>query len=101
MGGTIAQIGQGILRVDNMGYISRDGQEPSGEWQVLGAQRFNNFGKPVEYIDFYNLYRINGQWRHQNGKQKFHLVDLDHGSRRVWQSPNHVAYFEELPLFKS
>lgn len=101
MGGTIAQYGRSIYVVDDSGYISAIGQEPSGAWQIIGAERYNNFGKPVEYLDFHNLHRINGQWRYKNGAQKWFLVDLDHGTKRVWRSPIYACYFFPLPTFSS
>ena len=78
------------------GYITYPGwSTPSGQWVCLGAVRFNNFGREVERCIFAELYRLNGQWKHRNGKQKWHVTDLDHGTKRVWMSPDHEGRFSE------
>ena len=62
---------------------------PSSDWRLLGAVRYNNFGHIVERADFSELKNLNGDWQYKNGKQKWHVMDYDHGSKRMWGSPNH------------
>ncbi len=77
------------MPVSETGLITRQGStEFSGEWRLLGAVRINNFGHIVERVSFGGeLLQL--QWLHLNGKQHWHIVDLDHGTKRVWQSPRH------------
>ena len=74
------------------GYIGRNNITPSGEWKVIEAIRFNNFGHEVERISFKDLIYINKDWFYKNGKQKYHVVDYDHGTLRTWMSPKHYIY---------
>ena len=64
---------------------------PSGDWRILGAVRFNNFGRVVERIGWDELAkRANTlDWQYRNGKQKWHVRDWDHGTERVWMNPTH------------
>lgn len=65
---------------------------PSGQWKAIGAFRFNNFGHVVEIIPLETILSDKQlQWFFKNGKQRLHLVDLDHGTRRVWMSPKHYV----------
>jgi len=60
----------------------------SGEWKLLGAVRFNNFGNIVETRNFDgSLLQL--AWQYKNGKQRWHVMDLDHGTTRVWMNPRH------------
>ena len=64
--------------------------EPSGEWRIVGAVLFNNFGHIVARAYFKDITAGNiTEWQYKNGKQKWHIVDYDHGSYRTWMSPNH------------
>ncbi len=72
----------------------RDGFPPSGQWRVTGAATFNNFGYEVKR---YTLEQIltapeSVPWKHKNGKQRTHIIDYDHGSQRLWASPDHTVY---------
>jgi hypothetical protein len=62
---------------------------PSEQWRVVGAIRRNNFGYTVERFTLADVLENKITWRHKNGKQRVHIVDFDHGTRRVWMSPNH------------
>ena len=55
----------------------------SGQWQLLAMVRFNNFGNVVERIAFPECLNIT-DWEYKNGSLKWHPVDLDHGTRRIW-----------------
>lgn len=72
------------------GTISRANGSPSGEWKLLGAVRFNNFGHVAQRYSFDDVVagRVD-KWTFRNGKQRVHICDLDHGTKRVWMLPNH------------
>ncbi len=65
--------------------------QPSDTWKVTGAVTLNNFGHPVRYWTLQEILDDPGQipWKHKNGKQKTHLMDIDHGTRRMRGSPDH------------
>jgi len=64
------------------------GMMPSGKWQVRGAVRRNNFGAQVEFLPFPQCMMLTrNQWRYANGKPRWHLRDLDHGTLRDWGNP--------------
>jgi len=59
-------------------------------WRVVGAVRVNNFGQEVERASLADI--LAGKvksWTHKNGKQSWHVIDFDHGTHRVWMSPQH------------
>lgn len=90
---TISRFGEPELILRNDGSISRPHEKPSGQWQVIGAVRLNNFGKVVELFtlrDVLGSTRL--QWLHKNGRQRIHIRDYDHGACRVWMSPTHEVY---------
>lgn len=75
------------------GRIERPGLvAPSGSWRVLGAVRFNNFGAVAERFTLQEVLTVPIRWHHKNGKQRVHVVDWDHGTRRVWMCPRHRVY---------
>lgn len=68
--------------------------QPSGEWKVTDAVTLNNFGHVTR---LYSLKEIVDNpsvipWKHKNGKQKTFVRDVDHGTRRIWVSPDHYVY---------
>jgi len=80
------------MNIDTNGCVTRPEiglNTPSGDWKITGAVRFNNFGYIVERVPFSGLKELNGKWYYKNGKQKWHLRDLDHGTNRTWMCPNH------------
>lgn len=107
MHGTIYAGGM-IYRVNQKGevtYSDRNGGwcTPSGKWRILGARRLHNFGTEAEKLSFEELDRLNSRygtahydglgWKFKNGKQKWHVLDLDHGTERLWWSPDHYGIF--------
>jgi hypothetical protein len=69
------------------GYIGRRNMSPSKDWQALALVRLNNFGYVIERIPFEQWdawLATNPAFTYKNGKPRFHLVDLDHGTRRLW-----------------
>ena len=75
--------------VNETGEISRPAirMPASGQWRIMGAVRFNNFGHRAEYVPFPDCFTRNLQWRHKNGKPRFFLHDCDHGTFRIQMSP--------------
>jgi hypothetical protein len=71
--------------VDANGNIGRPSirMEPSGMWTVHGAARYNNFGNRTAFMRFPECMKI-CDWRHDNGKSKWRLIDYDHGTMRQW-----------------
>jgi hypothetical protein len=65
--------------------------QPSGQWTVTGAVTLNNFGHVTRRYTLAGILADPGAipWKHKNGKQKTHITDLDHGTRRMWGSPGH------------
>ena len=82
--------GSNFYQFNNKGEIYGPYVKPSGEWLLLGAVRYNNFGtQVVERCPFKEIKKLNGQWKYKNGKQKWYIQDLDHGTKRTWMSPDH------------
>lgn len=85
--------GNEYMAVDAGGLVSRPeiGMPASCQWKVTGAVRFNNFGHVVERATLSQILsgKLKGQWQYRNGKQQWHVADLDHGTHRVVMSPNH------------
>jgi hypothetical protein len=77
----------------------------SGKWIVLAMVRHNNFGRTVEFIRFADwsdaIKRLDAMpegsgWYHNNGKSKWRLLDLDHGTKRLWGEPIARLYIGDL-----
>lgn len=62
----------------------------SNTWTCRGFCLLNNFGKVVESLtvkEFYNrLISNKDSLFYKNGKARFEVTDLDHGTKRVWGS---------------
>lgn len=81
--------GKEYMPVNSNYEITRENSKQfSGEWKLIGAVRFNNFGHKVEEKGKSSLAAITN-WFYKNGKQKWYVIDYDHGSFRVWMSPRH------------
>ena len=85
--------GSEYFKLHDDGSISRPaiGVKASGQWTVTGAVRFNNFGSVSERYTLRDVLDGKLAWTHKNGKQRVHITDLDHGTRRIWMSPRHEA----------
>ena len=79
------------MRMDENGLISRPSikMPASGKWRILGAVRFNNFGRVVQCFGLDDIKAGTIKWKRKNGKQRVHVIDLDHGTRRIWMNPTH------------
>jgi len=67
---------------------------PSGKWRVVGAVLYNNFGNIIARCSLQDI--VNGKikdWQYKNRKQKWHVMDYDHGTHRIWGSPNHSIFY--------
>jgi hypothetical protein len=75
-------------RVNDAGEISRRclDWKFSGGWRAIALVRYNNFGRQVEYIGFNDWgQRLPAiEWQFKNGKPRYTLRDLDHGTVREW-----------------
>ena len=82
---------------DAQGRIGRPAMHmaPSGQWKALALVRRNNFGT-LETIPFSQwaerLPTI--QWTFKNGKPRYTLRDLDHGTVREWGSMVQKVYID-------
>jgi hypothetical protein len=73
------------------GAIERPGLvNPHAEsWRVIGAVRLNNLGSVIERYSLTDILNKRIEWRYKNGKQRVHIIDIDHGTLRMWMNPNH------------
>ena len=87
------QSGGECMKLHDNGDVERPAisHKPSGSWEITGAVVLNNFGQVLQQFTLQQILDNPATipWKHKNGKQKTHLTDLDHGTHRVWMSPNH------------
>ena len=85
-----------IYHVNSLGEVtSPQWETPSQQWVICGAVRYNNFGYQIDNIPFEALHTLNGHWKYRNNMQCWHIIDVDHGTHRVWMSPGHTAVFSQ------
>ena len=73
----------------NTGNISSDTLNESGEWRVVGAVKYNNFGQITARAYLADIIAGNiKDWQYKNGKQKWHVMDYDHGTHKIWNDGN-------------
>ena len=71
-------------------HICYKGLNQSGNWIFRGIVRYNNFGHEVERISAKKLLEMSPNelnsisWTYKNGKGKWHVMDIDHGTYRIW-----------------
>ena len=68
-------------------------EKPTEQWRIIGAHTYNNFGNITR---IYSLQEILDNpakipWKHQNGKQKTHLLDYDYDTTKQWNNPTHYV----------
>lgn len=85
---TIFDNGEYMKAYEN-GNIERKDVKPSESWKLTGAVRYSNFGYVVERLSFDEIFGADLDWYYKNGKQKWHLTDLDHGTHRIWGGRKH------------
>ena len=78
-----------MFRVSPFGYITREacGWRYSGQWTMRGLARIDNFGNVAERVPFAELaafIRSGPALTHANGKPRWHVQDVDHGTPRQW-----------------
>lgn len=75
--------------VDAKGCIGRPAMQDftvSGQWILRGIVRLNNFGQQVQFIclaDIPAFVASNPTWARKNGKAKWFVADIDHGTART------------------
>ena len=103
----MAQVVARIIRrsetytVDVNGNIGRPSINmlPSKGWQFLGVVPWHGFGPQwSSFVSFRDLrdpdILVSIQWLYKNGKSRYHGVDCDHGTKRIWGSPNDLKRVE-------
>lgn len=88
--------GNEVMFADEEGNISRPqiGMKASGQWELTGAVRYNNFGGIAERWSLTDIkYGPTIQWKYKNGKQRVYATDWDHGTNRIWASPSHSIQY--------
>lgn len=88
------QSGSNYYKVDDQGQIIVPGLPASGSWKILGAVEMDNFGHNVRFFDLQTILNAPESipWKFKNGKQRVHILDLDHGTQRVWMNPAHKIF---------
>lgn len=59
---------------------------PSGKWSLRGLVRLDNFGHQVEFVPWgrvFDRFGNAGEITWKNGKPKWFMADLDHGTPRL------------------
>lgn len=87
--------GTETMRVTPAGYVYRPSisHVPSDSWRIIGAETLNNFGRTIRR---YTWDEISADpsvipWKHRNGKQRTFVIDLDHGTRRMWGTAHRIS----------
>ena len=77
--------GREFYQINAAGEMARQNapERFSGQWRLLGMVRRNNFGHIVETVGFPQCAQIT-DWHYKNGRMKWHPMDYDHGTRRLW-----------------
>lgn len=84
---------------EETGEIGRRDSMPSGQWKLVGAREYNNFGYCVARYSLNDIIEGAVPWRWKNGKARCYIVDWDHGTFREWRQTvieakisNHAFY---------
>jgi hypothetical protein len=85
----------GIRRVNQQDQItSPQWTTPSDDWKMLGALEYKVVYGRSTIIKRYTMEDVRRglvPWRYKNRTQRCYVVDMDHGTKRVWISPS--GYF--------
>ena len=95
---TIRTDSETYLVDDATGQITRAacGWRFSGDWLCVGFERYTNFGHRAEFVPFESLrdgLNTLGEMTFKSGKPRWHVVDRDHGSLRVWGEGARAIHF--------
>lgn len=71
---------------DQIERTGRNAVTPSDHWKLMGAVEYK-FGRQCRVYTNDEIRRQEVPWKYKNGKQRCHIMDLDHGTARVWMSP--------------
>ena len=78
--------------------IYRKDVNPSKHWIFRGIVKFNNFGYECKRIYAKELLAMSPNelnlidWNYKNGKGKWHVMDIDHGTYRQWGKPSYIQF---------
>ena len=81
-----------LMQCDEKGMITRPEigvDTPSKDWYITGAVKISSFGNITRKYSLDETLNGNLQWWYNNGKQKIHITDYDHGTHRIWMKPGH------------
>lgn len=71
-------------------YYTGEIYKGSDQWKITGVSIINNFGYQIERLtlnEFYDQLLNNKESLfYKNGKAKFRINDLDHGTNRQWSN---------------
>jgi hypothetical protein len=70
-------------KVNSKGHIYYDGLKPSGQWLFLGLQRVNS-NEVIPFAKITPELLKTLQVHYKNGRPRYTVRDLDHGTVRVW-----------------
>lgn len=68
-----------IIRLDQKDF------KPSGQWKLRGIVD-NRHRMVVHFPSLFNWLMMRPSLKLKNGKPRYHVADLDHGTNRVWGS---------------
>lgn len=69
--------------LENGTIIKPDGYVSSKEWQWIGMVEKKPFGRYSSIIKREDCFKISN-FKYKNGKLKYMIVDIDHGTKRIW-----------------
>jgi hypothetical protein len=76
------------FKVNNKNLLCRYADNSySGGWRFVGVVKQLPFGRLGPIIPPEKVLEIK-DWLFKNGKPKYRVIDIDHGTVRVWVSPN-------------
>lgn len=79
-----------LYEIDKDGCFLRYGdnkwKHPHNEWKFLGFAELLPFGhtRRISFEDSIRMMESKTQWLRKNGKPKYTVIDLDHGTQRIW-----------------
>jgi hypothetical protein len=80
-------------QLNDANQIAPLGAKFSGSWLLVGGVRYSNFGHITEHYTSEQLKKGNLQFFYKNGKPRIFIVDIDHGTTRVWGKGAKICYW--------